>query len=103
MTTKIDQLMEPEVRSDPDRGRVAFDLRWGQTVRMIAGAEPTTSEECDVLLLWVERMEAALDNFTSAVRLVQSRMLDADAIREAAAARGERGAGAEYGMEVDRG
>lgn len=83
MTTTLNLMMEPRVRQDTDHGRVELGLEWAGTTRTVAGGEPSTVEECDALLLWVERMEAALDNFTSGIRLVQSRMLDAGAIREA--------------------
>ena len=100
--------MEPKVHADRERELVVMNLHLpldeGEGNMTVARLEPVAAEDCDEALEWVERMEAALDNFTSEVRLIQERMLAArSSVADQAAARGERGAGAAYGMEVDRG
>jgi hypothetical protein len=104
--------MEPVVHADRERELVAMDLELntadGPTLVRVARLEPVAAEDCDAALEWAERMEAAVDNFVSEVRMIQQRMegarrADWQAVAAAAAARGERGAGAELGMEVDRG
>ena len=81
MTTLRNFASEPEVHVDYDRNRVAMDVNGGDRRFRIARVEPVNVEECDAALLWAERMEAALDNFVSAVRLVQQGMERARSVR----------------------
>jgi hypothetical protein len=69
-------ISEPIVTADRHLGTVTLDMRseeHGRTIRILQG-DPASSEDCDQLLAWAERMEAAVDNLVSELRLIQGRM-----------------------------
>lgn len=65
---------EPAVQVERERERVRLFVVGETEAHNIALAQPVSSEECDRALAWAERMEAALDNYVSAIRLIQVRM-----------------------------